>query len=56
MKSRIYKEIIADYLEFKLPELITRENDIPLELKIKRARAIIGPRRTGKTYFIYSAY
>ncbi len=43
-------EIIKDFQEKELPELIEREIDIPLKIPIKRAISIIGPRRAGKTY------
>lgn len=44
--------IVKDYLELKLPRLI--ERDISIELpKIDRAVAIIGPRRAGKTYYMF---
>ena len=46
-------EIIKDFQEFKLPDLIEREKKIDVDIPIKRAISIIGPRRTGKTYFMY---
>jgi len=46
-------EIIRDYQEMDLPDLIKRNIDIPLDLRIKRAISIIGPRRAGKTYTMF---
>ena len=45
--------VIMDFQEQKLPSLIKREIDVPLELKIRRAISIIGPRRAGKTFFMF---
>ena len=46
-------EIIKDFQEFNLPNLIEREKKIETDIPIKRAISIIGPRRVGKTYFMY---
>lgn len=46
-------EIIKDFQEYKLPELISREVEIPLDVPINRAISIIGPRRAGKTYEMF---
>ena len=46
-------EIIRDAQERELPDLIKRDLTVPLELKIRRAISIIGPRRAGKTYFMF---
>ncbi len=46
-------EIIKDFHEKALPDLIERNLNIPLESPIKRAVSIIGPRRAGKTYAMY---
>lgn len=46
-------EVIKDYQEMDLPDLVERDIDIPLDLKIKRAISIIGPRRAGKTYTMF---
>ena len=46
-------EIIKDFQEFNLPDLIEREKKIETDIPIKRAISIIGPRRVGKTYFMY---
>ncbi|MBI3190846.1 ATP-binding protein [archaeon] len=44
--------IIKDFHEFRMPDMVTRDIDIH-EPPIKRAVCIIGPRRSGKTYFIF---
>ena len=47
-------EIIRDFHERKLPEVIEREIEIPLSPLVQRAISIIGPRRAGKTYEMFS--
>jgi len=42
-------EVIRDSLEGMIPDLVERELEIPLELRVRRAISIIGPRRAGKT-------
>ncbi|HIE23906.1 MAG TPA: ATP-binding protein, partial [Candidatus Korarchaeota archaeon] len=52
MSKETWGRIVRDYLELELPKLI--ERDIPFEFpEINRAIAIIGPRRAGKTYFMF---
>ncbi|MEM5778168.1 MAG: ATP-binding protein [Candidatus Aenigmatarchaeota archaeon] len=46
-------KIIKDFKDFNLPEIIKREKSINIELPIKRVISIIGPRRSGKTYFMF---
>ncbi|MBU2099965.1 ATP-binding protein [Candidatus Micrarchaeota archaeon] len=46
-------ELIKDFHEKPVPVLIERELSIPLEVPLKRAISIIGPRRAGKTYTMY---
>ena len=48
-----WAEIIKDFHEKGLPEVITRDKEIPTGLKLKRAISIIGPRRAGKTYEMF---
>lgn len=51
MNKEIVKEVIKEFQEAELPEILPREIDIPLSsLKII---AIIGPRRSGKTYLLF---
>ncbi|MEW5896622.1 MAG: ATP-binding protein [Nanoarchaeota archaeon] len=50
MEKDLFKKLIVEWLERKLPELIERD------LKFKPAEditAVIGPRRVGKTYFMF---
>jgi len=54
IKKETLAQIILDFQEEDLPELIERELKIDLEIPIKRATAILGPRRSGKTYYLYS--
>lgn len=47
-------QIIADFKENSLPDLIPRKLKVDLDIPIKRAITIMGPRRSGKTYYLYS--
>ena len=49
-----WAEIINDFHEKELPDIIEREIEIPLEIPINRSISIIGPRRSGKTYEMFS--
>jgi predicted AAA+ superfamily ATPase len=46
-------KIVKDFQEFRLPNLVERDIKIETDLPIKRVISIIGPRRAGKTYFIF---
>lgn len=46
-------QLVLDFQEQKLPKLINRELKVNLEIPIKRAMTILGPRRSGKTYYLY---
>jgi uncharacterized protein len=48
-----WAEIIKDFNERKLPEIIKRDIDIPIEIPINRSISLIGPRRAGKTYEMF---
>src|SRR3989344_3933300 len=48
-----WKEIIRDFHEQKMPEIIPREQEIAVPGNLKRAVSIIGPRRAGKTYEMF---
>lgn len=48
-----WAEIIKDFHEKNLPEIIPRKQEIGFESDMKRAVSIIGPRRAGKTYEMY---
>ena len=47
----ILKRIIADFHQISLPVFRRRELDVPLNLE--KIITIIGPRRAGKTYYLY---
>lgn len=53
IKKEILAQIILDFQKENLPDIIERELEIDLELPIKRAIAILGPRRSGKTFYLY---
>jgi len=46
-------EVIRDFQERGLPELVERELEVDLKLPINRATIIMGPRRCGKTYYCF---
>ena len=48
-----WAEMIKDFHEKKTPKLVGREISIPLEIPLRRAISIIGPRRAGKTYAMF---
>ncbi|MEW6409092.1 MAG: ATP-binding protein [Nitrospirota bacterium] len=52
MNKGIIKEAIKEFQEGELPELLPREVDIPLSSQ--KIIAIVGPRRSGKTYLLFS--
>ena len=57
IEKEALSEIILDYRENELPPfLIKRElqKDINLKIPLQRATTILGPRRSGKTYLLYS--
>lgn len=49
-----FAEIILDYQKKELPPIIPRDLEVDLEIPIKRAITIMGPRRAGKTFYLYS--
>lgn len=53
LKKEDLAQIILDFQKGELPELITRELQVALEIPIKRTISILGPRRSGKTYYLY---
>ena len=54
INKEILAQIILDFQKNSLPELIDRELQVDLEIPLKRAIVILGPRRSGKTYYLYS--
>lgn len=53
MKKNITIELIKDFHEKPLPDIVNRNLRLKLP-KIKKAITIIGPRRAGKTFFLYN--
>jgi predicted AAA+ superfamily ATPase len=53
IKKEVLGQIILDFKKRDLPDLIERELKVDLEIPLKRAIAILGPRRSGKTYYFY---
>ena len=54
MKRDALLTIIAEWLEeWKMPPLISRDQPVVEPEDIRRILAIVGPRRAGKTYFMY---
>jgi len=51
MKKDVLKRLIVEFHESELPELIERNMDVDLETR--KIISIIGPRRCGKTYYLY---
>lgn len=51
----VWGEIIKDFQEKELPELIERDIEYPLTTPLNRAVVLIGPRRAGKTYSMFQA-
>lgn len=54
ISKEIFGQIILDFQKEELPEVIERDLQVDLKMPIKRAIAILGPRRSGKTYYFYS--
>ncbi|MBT9130898.1 MAG: hypothetical protein DDT40_00318 [candidate division WS2 bacterium] len=52
MNKNLIKEIIREFQETELPQLIQRETVIPLTSN--KIVVLIGPRRSGKTYLLFS--
>lgn len=47
-------QIILDFKEWQAPEVMERDLPVDIDFPLNRAITIIGPRRTGKTYLMYS--
>ena len=52
MKKEMLKRLIVEFHESELPELIERKI-IDVDLETKKIVSIIGPRRCGKTYYLF---
>ena len=48
-----WAEVVKDFHEKGIPQLVKRELSIPKKIPLKRAISIIGPRRAGKTYTMF---
>ena len=53
LKKETLAQLILDFQKGDLPKLIERELEVNLEIPLRRAIAILGPRRCGKTYYLY---
>lgn len=53
MKKDIVVQLIKDFHEKTLPDLVNRDLEFKLS-KARKAVTIIGPRRAGKTYFLFN--
>lgn len=51
MEKSLLKQVIKEGQEFRLPEIVPREIEIPL--RPKKLVAIYGPRHSGKTFLLY---
>lgn len=51
IRKEIIKTLIGEFHNSELPQIIRRHKDIPLNSG--KIISIIGPRRSGKTYFLY---
>ena len=53
IRRDVWGSLVKDFLNSELPEGVPREIKINLNIPIKRAIVIVGPRRAGKTYLMY---
>lgn len=56
MKQDLIKKILLEFEEGELPEVFERDLKLPKEVlggRIRKAVIITGPRRAGKTYYLY---
>jgi predicted AAA+ superfamily ATPase len=51
MEKGTIKEVIKEFQDGELPEILPREIDVPLSSQ--KIIAIVGPRRSGKTYLLF---
>lgn len=49
----VFAQIILDFQDNTLPGLIERDLEVDIDLPIKKALVIFGPRRSGKTFYLY---
>ena len=48
-----FKVAIVEWMEFEIPEMV--ERDVKIPLRTKQIPAVVGPRRSGKTWLMFSA-
>jgi predicted AAA+ superfamily ATPase len=54
MQESVLKQIVAEWLEeSRFPERVPRETTFPDLHTLSNILAVVGPRRSGKTYFLY---
>ena len=54
MNIEVLQGVIAEWVKgAELPKMITRDQAAPDLSEFKRVLAVVGPRRSGKTYFLY---
>ncbi len=49
----IYRHIVSEWMDMEIPEPVRRDAEIDYALMDSFILAVIGPRRSGKTYFMY---
>jgi len=49
----LFKYLIKEFHEEELPELIERDLNVNIVTKVKKAIIIMGPRRAGKSYYLF---
>jgi len=52
MKKETLKNVIAEFHETEIPEVIERKI-VDVDINVRKIVSIIGPRRCGKTYYLY---
>jgi len=51
MREKDFEYVFAEWLDFKFPEIVKREVDVPLEHDL--IISVVGPRQAGKTFLMY---
>ena len=51
MREKDFEYVFAEWLDFKFPEIVKREIDVPLEHDL--IISVVGPRQAGKTFLMY---
>lgn len=50
-KRRVFQQLISDFIERSLQEVLPRQIEIPLD--VPKVISLLGPRRSGKTYLLF---